>query len=105
MARKINSQNFADAQGRIISSGNIITSGCNIVSTTSSNGFTRTIMSGCASANGEPIVRTITERRNGNYLYHNDITFHPRTNTTENIHWRLDLTNPNAKPENITDEE
>lgn len=93
---------FADAQGRVITHGNIITNG-NIIRTTSVNGLTKTITSG-HTADGEPYVRNVEERNEGNYLYHNEIYFNPRTNATEKIRWKLDLTVPNATPEIITDE-
>lgn len=54
---------------------------------------------------GEPYVRTIDESNDGHYLEHNEISFNPKTNATERIHWKLDLTTPGAKPEIITDEE
>lgn len=102
IVRKINSQNlFADAQGRIIPSANVITNGDNIISINSANGISKTIMSG--TRNGEPYVRTIIDRIDGKYRYHNDITHNLKTNTTEKIQWKLDVTDPNAQPEIIRD--
>ncbi|XP_011340236.1 uncharacterized protein LOC105281019 isoform X2 [Ooceraea biroi] len=81
-----------DVHGRIISNnGNII-----VVST--GNGLSRTIMSG-HTPDGEPYVRDIEERYDGNILYHNETSYNPRTNVTERIRWKLDLATPGAQPE------
>lgn len=88
---------FADASGRIITNNNsvIVTTG---------NGLSRSIVSGHTS-DGQPFVRDITERYEGNILYHNEIYFNPRTNVTERIRWKLDLSIPNAKPELLSPDE
>lgn len=89
---------FADSQGRIISNY-----GNSIVRINSVNGVTRTVMSG-RTPDGEPYIRDIEERTNGQYLYHNETSYNPRTKASERIRWRLDLTTPGAKPEILTDE-
>ncbi|KAL0132027.1 hypothetical protein PUN28_000060 [Cardiocondyla obscurior] len=90
-----------DSQGVLISNGRVITNG-NTVITNTVNGLTKMIMSG-RNNDGEPYVRTIEERNDGGYLDHYEINVNPRTNSTEKIHWRLDLATPGAKPEIIND--
>ncbi|XP_011872055.1 PREDICTED: uncharacterized protein LOC105564352 [Vollenhovia emeryi] len=87
-----------DAQGNIIT-----TSGNSVISLSSGPGESKTIISG-HTANGEPYVRSTDERTDGTHLFHNEVTFYPRTNTSEKINWKLDLRTPDAKPEIITDE-
>jgi len=94
---------FVDTQGRILTNGHIISNGGNIVSISSGNGVSRTVMSG-HTTDGEPYVRNIEERNDGTYLYHNESSYNPRTNITERIRWKLNLTTPGAVPELITDE-
>ncbi|XP_011646632.1 uncharacterized protein LOC105433167 [Pogonomyrmex barbatus] len=91
-----------DAHGRIITNGNIISNG-NIMSITSQNGISKIVMSG-RTPDGEPYVRIIEERHEGNVLYHSETTSNPKTGATESIRWKLDLATPGAKPEILTDE-
>ncbi|XP_012526489.2 uncharacterized protein LOC105831125 isoform X2 [Monomorium pharaonis] len=85
-----------DSHGHIITNNN-----GNVISISSVNGHSKTVLSGWT--NGEPYVRIIEERRDGNYLYHNETSYNPQTNATESIRWRLDLATPGAKPEIITE--
>ncbi|XP_024888378.1 uncharacterized protein LOC112465177 [Temnothorax curvispinosus] len=92
-----------DAQGRIITSGSVITNGGKITRYSYVNGKSQTIESG-HTPDGEPYVRRIEEENDGKYLYHNEVSFNPRTNATDKIRWKLNLTTPGAIPEIITDE-
>lgn len=95
-----------DAQGRIITSDGhslIINDGTSMInSLTVNNGISKMITSG-RTKDGEPYIRIIEERRDGNYLYHNETSTNPKTNVTESIRWKLDLNTPGAKPEIITE--
>jgi len=88
---------LADARGRIISNNG------NTIVINSGGGLSRTVMSG-HTPDGEPYVRDIEERYDGNFLYHNETSYNPRTRISERIRWKLDLATPGAKPEIITDE-
>ncbi|XP_012054023.1 PREDICTED: uncharacterized protein LOC105617054 [Atta cephalotes] len=93
-----------DGQGRLITNGQVTTGG-NFINVKSVNGvsMTQTINSGYK--NGEPYVLVVKERNDGNYLYHDETSYYPKTNATERIHWRLDLTNSDAEPEFFPNEQ
>lgn len=100
--RKINALRyenlFVDAEGRIISTGgsSVIVNG--------GDGVVRWVISDHTS-DGEPFTRDTEERRVGNILYHNEVFYRPKTNTTERICWKRDLATPGSKPEFLTDGE
>lgn len=74
-----------------------------MISISTTNNMTKMIISG-NTPDGEPFVRNIEERTDGKYLYHREVFYNPKTNSTVKTHWKLDLTTPGSTPEIITDE-
>lgn len=84
---------FADASGQIITN-----SGSTIIF--NRDGVSRSIISGL-TPEGEPYMRDIVERYDGNMLYHNETTYNPKTKIKETFCWKLDLSKPGASREAI----
>ncbi|XP_050448888.1 uncharacterized protein LOC126850205 [Cataglyphis hispanica] len=89
--------------------GNLITNSSSISSIITNNGKIVTIIDGVSTtitsgrtANGEPYIHEVVEKRIGDMLYHNETTTNPETGATKTIAWKLNLAIPGSKPEIIT---